>query len=109
MVNENARQKLRVYEFEYHAFTAEFVRFGFGRIQKSNRTTVPLCNVKDELGFIVASHLWAKNAKPFIEARLNNGDMVQFRGFVVRYKKGPNGRNYRFHYLSPDTRHKCIR
>lgn len=54
-------------------------------------TTVLLHDVKDESGNIVASHLWLNRAKPFYEAKLVYGDVVQFTGLVMRYKKGAYG------------------
>jgi hypothetical protein len=81
--------KLREYEYERHCFTAEFIRYGHAA--NNAMTTVLLNDVKDERGCIVASHLWLNKAKPFYAARLINGDIVQFTGLVMRYKKGTYG------------------
>lgn len=89
MVSKNARVELRKYEFERHSFTAEFIRFGHAANNKI--TTVLLNDVKDEFGVIVASHLWLNRAKPFYDAKLVNGDVVQFTGLVLRYRKGTYG------------------
>lgn len=89
MVSKNARVELRKYEFERRSFTAEFIRFG--RAANNKITTVLLNDVKDEFGVIVASHLWLNRAKQFYEARLNHGDVVEFTGLVMRYRKGAYG------------------
>ena len=81
--------KLRQYEYERHTFTGEFIRFG--RCADNYMTTVLLQDVKDERGFVVASHIWLNKAKPFYDARLTNGDIVEFRGYVMRYRKGAYG------------------
>jgi hypothetical protein len=89
MVNRNARLKLREYEYERHTFTGEFVKFGHAA--NNAVTTVLLNEIKDESGCIVASHIWLNRAKPFYDAKLTNGDIVIFSGYVMRYKKGVYG------------------
>lgn len=89
MVHKNARIELRKYEFERRSFTAEFIKFGHAANNKI--TTVLLQDVKDEFGVIVASHMWLNRAKPFYDAKVVNGDVVQFTGLVMRYRKGTYG------------------
>jgi hypothetical protein len=89
MVHKNARLKLREYEYERHTFTAEFIRYGHAA--NNMLTTVLLNDVKDESGVVVASHIWLSKAKLFYDAKLTNGDVVQFTGLVMRYKKGSYG------------------
>ena len=99
MVHKNARIELRKYEFERRTFTGEFIRYG--RCENKFVTTVLLKDVKDEFGMTVASHLWINRARPFYEAKIIHGDIVQFTGFVMRYKKGGNRMITDFHIRYP--------
>jgi hypothetical protein len=100
MVSKNARLELRKYEFERCTFTGEFIRFGH---TNNFATTVLLHDVKDESGKTVASHIWLNKAKPFYGAKLNHGDVVEFIGYVMRYKKGSTGRTTDFNIRYPSN------
>jgi hypothetical protein len=86
MVHKNARIDLRQYEFDRRTYTGEFVKYGF--MDCNRRRTILLQDIKDEQGNLVTRHLWIAKPRYFMEARLNNGDIVEFTGVVRRYCKG---------------------
>lgn len=89
---KQGRTELRENEGKRTAYTGEFVRNGIKHGFRGDIITILLKDVKDETGKLVTDHLWFNMTKGFENAKLEPGDIVEFRGKVEKYTKGYQGR-----------------
>ena len=84
------RKALAKQEGERRKFLAIFSRIGKKSGFKGySEETILLKTIQDgETGTLVADHLWFSLTKGFQDARLSEGDRVEFEARVKKYRKG---------------------
>ncbi|HLJ25300.1 MAG TPA: hypothetical protein VKY85_01170 [Candidatus Angelobacter sp.] len=83
-------------------FLATFGRFGEKKGFKGYPIRTALFqNIRDEVGTVVADHLWFRVGKRLDELKLEPGDEIEFFARVAPYKKGYRGRRDDFDLPPP--------
>lgn len=111
------RRELASQEGQRKKFTATFTRLGKKtNYQGYSEETILLNNVTDaETGKVVTGHLWFSYTKGFQDARIAEGDIIEFEARVKEYQKGYVNRQYGInnrkqdYKLSHPTRIKVVK
>jgi len=90
------RRELAKQEGQRKRFRATFIRLGTKKsYQGYSEETILLNRVIDtETGNAVTDHLWFTYTKGFQDARMKEGDTIEFDARVKEYKKGYVNRAY---------------
>ncbi len=90
------RRELAKQEGQRKRFRATFIRLGKKtNYQGYSEETILLNRVIDtETGNVVTDHLWFSFTKGFQDARIQEGDTIEFEARVKEYKKGYVNRAY---------------
>jgi len=96
LFNRRMRRELAKQEGQRKRFRATFIRLGKKtNYQGYSEETILLNRVIDaETGTVVTDHLWFSYTKGFQDARMQEGDTIEFEARVKEYRKGYVNRAY---------------
>lgn len=95
------RKELKKLKDERIKIFGEFERFGLKSGYFKPQETVLILNLKDELGNILADHIWFNKTKGFEKLDLKKGDKIELFARVEKYKKGYQGYNIEKEIFNP--------